>query len=238
MIANQAIQDVIAENLANASTTGYKRDVAVMQSFGDVLVGSMNGAMPSSVGTLGHGVVLNRIATDFSPGAEQSTGNNYDIALTGDAAIVVRQSGQLLLTRDGALSRSSKGLLIQSVSQAEVLDIKNKPITIPAGAKNISISENGTISADKTVIAQLQLRAVNSAVNAVKVSDNSYSVSVFKAPSPGSSVRQGFLETSNVSIVKEMVQMITGLRAYETNSKMLKTEDDATGRAITDVAKM
>ena len=72
----------------------------------------------------------------------------------------------------------------------------------------------------------------------VKVGDNEYSVSSIQPASPTATVQQGFLESSNVSVVKEMVSMITIMRAYETNQKMLKSEDDVTDKAVNEVSKV
>jgi len=233
-----AAQEAIAQNLANASTTGYKQDVPQFESFQSMLLDRMSGAASDQVGTLGTGVTLQDFATDFAPGAMQATGNNLDVALTGDAYLTVSTPQGVRYTRDGSLTRDANGTLVQSGTMAPVLDSSGKSITIPATAKNIQISPQGTISADGATVAQLGLVGLDSTSGALKVGDNQYSATKPSTPSAGSTVQQGYLETSNVNIVKQMVAMITAQRIYETNSKMLQAEDQATSKAVNTVASV
>jgi flagellar basal-body rod protein FlgF len=239
MLANQTALDAVSQNLANANTTGYKQDVPQFQSFSSTLLRRMTdaGAGPS-VGSLGQGAGVQSLATDFSSGTLQKTDNPLDVALTGDASLVVKTPQGVRLTRDGALTRSVQGLLVQTNGGGTVLGQNNQPIQIPATAKDIVISAAGQISADGRAVGQLRLAAVSATSGATKVGDNLFSQASLSAPAAGSSVRQGYLETSNVSVIKEMVAMIALNRSYETNEKMLKSEDDATGKAVDDVAKV
>lgn len=237
MVACMAAQDAIAQNLANANTTGYKEDVPQFESFQSMLLDRMSGAASGGgVGTLGTGVAVQGIATDFTPGALQSTGNPLDVALTGNAYLTVSTPQGARYTRDGSLTRSSDGTLVQSGTMAPVLDSNNRPITLPATAKNITISPQGVIAADGNTVAQLGLVGLDGNSGASKVGDNQYVAAKTTAPSSDSTVRQGYLETSNVSVVREMVAMIQAQRIYETNSKMLEAEDGATSKAISSVA--
>jgi len=238
MIANQAAQDAIAQNLANASTTGYKQDIPQFQSFGDVLLGRINSQNGGSVGPLGNGANLKGLVTDFADGALQKTGNALDVALTGDAFLTVQTPHGVRLTRDGALTLNPQGQLVQANGNGLILGGNGQPIRIPARAKAITISERGQISADGKAVGRLGLAGVSRADQPVKVGDNLFAVRALRPASATASVRQGYLEGSNVSVVKEMVSMIGIMRAYETNQKMLQSEDDATGKAVNDVAKV
>ena len=235
MLANQTAEDAIAQNLANAATTGYKQDIPQFQSFADTLMQRTGGG---TVGSIGRGAALQALATDFESGAMQKTGNPLDVALTGDACLSVQTTQGVRLSRDGALTRSPQGLLSQVSGGGLVLGQNGKPIRIPASAGTITISPNGLLSADGTAMGQIRLSGVSGKSGATKTGDNQFTEASAQAASKGSGVRQGFLESSNVSVVKEMVAMISCMRAYETNQKMVQAQDDLTNKAVNDVAKL
>lgn len=238
MLANQTAQDAIAQNLANANTTGYKQDIPQFQTFGQALLNKMGGGAASSVGGLGHGVTLRALATDFADGALQKTDNPLDVALTGDAYLAVQTPQGVRLTRDGALTRNAQGLLAQANGGNLVLGAGDRPIALPAGAKDIVIGVQGDVVADGRPVGRLRLAGVSRADGAAKMGDNLFTEAALRPASAGSGVRQGFLESSNVSVVKEMVAMISVMRAYETNQKMMQAEDEATGKAVGEVGKV
>jgi len=234
-----AAQEAIAQNLANASTTGYKQDVPRYEAFQNMLLDRLSGAASrGQVGSLGTGVTVQSVATDFGQGALQRTGNSLDVALTGDAYLAVKTAGGVLYTPDGSLTHDASGTLIQSGTLSPVLDVNNNPIVIPTNAKTITISPQGMVSADNKFVAQLALVGLDKNSGATKVGDNDYTATKPTVPTAGSSVEQGFLEASNVSTVRAMVAMIQAQRTYETNSKMLQTEDAVTAKAINSVASM
>ncbi len=238
MLANQAAQDTIAQNLANANTTGYKEDVPRFESFLSEPVSRLNDAEKLSNGTIGIGAGLKDQTTNFSQGGLQQSGNPLDVALTGDAALVVQSPQGPRLSRDGSLTLDAQGTLIQASTGQPVLSDGNRPLSIPAKAKQIVISPQGDLTADGVKIGRIQMASLSPAVSPVKVGDNQYSVSRLQPASSAATMRQGYLESSNVSIVKEMVSMISVMRAYETNQKMLQAEDDTTGKATSEVGKL
>lgn len=237
MLANQTAEDAIAQNLANASTTGYKQDIPQFQSFADTLL-RRSGDGGGAVGAIGRGTALQALATDFEGGALQKTGNPLDIALTGDACLSVQTAQGTRLSRDGALTRSPQGLLSQASGGGLVLGTNGKPISLPAQADSIVISPTGILSVDGRRVGQIRLSGVSATTGAAKSGDNEFTQSRLGAASQGSGVRQGYLESSNVSVVKEMVAMISCMRAYETNQKMVQAQDDLTNKAVNDIAKL
>jgi flagellar basal-body rod protein FlgF len=230
MIANQAAQDAIAQNLANVSTTGYKQDVPRFAAFQNMLL--------KSGGELGLGAGVDSLSTNFAEGSLQKTSNPLDIALTGDAFLTVKTPQGIAYSRDGALTRDAKGFLIQANGGAQVMDSKNQPIQIPAGTKSITISDAGEVSADGQSVSRIGLVGINKSDKAVKIGSNLFTVAKPRAITSATPVQQGFLETSNVNIVKEMVSMISAMRAYETDQKMVQAEDGATQKAVNEVAKV
>ncbi|MBV9850809.1 MAG: flagellar basal-body rod protein FlgF [Armatimonadetes bacterium] len=238
MLANEAAQDAIAQNLANAGTTGYKRDLPQFQSFPETLLRRVTGAAGPSVGGLGPGAGLSALATDFSGGALQQTGNPLDVALTGDAYLAVQTPQGVRYSRDGALTRDAQGLLVQANGQGAVLDQSGRPISLPARAKDITISPRGDVRADGVSVGQLQLVSVTRTTGASKQGDNLFAQASAAPAGPDATVHQGYLEASNVNVVQEMVAMIAVQRAYETDQKMVQAEDDATNKAVNDVPKV
>ena len=198
----------------------------------------MNNSGSTQIGSLGSGGGVQAVATDFSTGAMQQTGNALDVALTGDAYLTVQTPSGIYYTRDGALTRNAQGQLTQASGGALVLDPGNRPITIPGKAKSIVIDKAGEIFADGVPVGALNLVAVNKTTKAVKIGSNLFQETTVRPASLGSTVQQGFLEASNVNVVKEMVNMIATMRAYETNEKILQAEDNATNKAVNDVAKV
>lgn len=238
MLASQAAQDAIAQNLANAGTTGYKEDVPRFESFEAALATRLLPEDRAAIGTLGSGAGLKDETTNFADGSLQRSGNPLDVALTGDAALVVQTPQGLRLSRDGSLSMDARGTLVQTNGSLPVLGDTNQPIQIPAKAKDIVIGTRGEITVDGVQVGRLRLAGLAASDQPVKLGDNQFRVAALRPASATATVRQGFLESSNVNVVKEMVSMIAIMRAYETNQKMMQSEDDATGKATNEVGKI
>ena len=214
MMTNQAVQDAIAQNLANASTIGYKQDVPQLTSFADMLLSRSSDGM--NIGGVGQGARVSALATDFSDGAQQQTGNALDVALSGDAALVVQTPQGMRLSRDGSLTRSPQGQLVQVSGGGLVLGTDNRPISVPANAKQITINLHGQVSADGKEIGTLQLASL---VGAHKAGDNTLTTNAVRPASATATVRQGYLEASNVSVVGAMVSMICRFAGLRNQSK-------------------
>jgi len=235
MLANLAAQDAIAQNLANVSTIGYKANVPRFQSFNTMLLDRMSGAASGAQGALGTGVAVQGTATDFSAGAIARTGNPLDVALTGDAYLTVKTPQGILYSRNGVLSRAVDGTLVQSGTTNPVLAVNKKPIVIPLGTKEIDISETGEVSADSVSLGRIALAGIDASSNAVNIGGSYFSASPHPAK-PADTIEQGFLESANVSVVSSMIQMINAQRSYEANAKVLQSEDQVTGEALSKVA--
>ncbi|MBS0467300.1 MAG: flagellar basal-body rod protein FlgG [Proteobacteria bacterium] len=240
MSAQQTQLDVISHNLANVSTTGFKRNNAV---FEDLIyqnlrqVGSQTSEenqLPTGL-HLGLGVRTVATSRNFTQGSLQQSSNSLDVAINGNGFFEVQlPDGTIGYTRDGSFQLDAQGRMVTSGG----LPVING-ITVPQGASSISISEAGVVSA--TVAGnpqpqQLGQLAMSSFINAAglqPVGQNMYKESAASGPpqqgQPGTNglgvIRQGFLETSNVNVVEELVTMIQTQRAYEMNSKAIQTSD-------------
>ena len=222
LVANQKRNDVVANNLANINTAGFKKEGTVAKTFNEVLIEKIDYTKANSpgitTGYLGKGVQIDQIITDHSQGALLNTGGPLDIAIAGPGYLVVQdEDGQEFYTRDGSLTLNSQGQL--TTQSGHLVLSNNGPIQI--NGNNIEISEIGQVVVDGTAIANLQL---------VDIQDpKKYGHNLFTGENPvelAGKVQQGFLEGSNVNAVEEMVKMITLMRNYETNQKVIQSYDN------------
>ena len=245
MLTEENAQQIIAQNLANASTTGYKQEIPHFESFAENLVAQagVTGVDDSgSLGSLGSGGQMDDAYTDFSDGPLQRTGNNLDVALRGNAFLTVQTAQGVRYTRDGALCLTSTGALAEVGNGALILSDQGQPIQLPQGARTTSIQPDGSVFADGKSVGKLGLVALSAGSQATRVGDNLWQAaqpqSVAAGGSSGIEVEPGFLEASNVNIVKEMVTMIACTRAYEANQKALQAHDSVQDHAVNEVGRV
>jgi flagellar basal-body rod protein FlgG len=233
--------DVISNNLANVNTAGFKKSRAEFQ---DLLYETIRPAgTPSSQDSevpagiqLGHGTRPSTVLKIFSQGNMENTQNELDLAIEGDGFFqIALPNGETAFTRDGAFKLDSDGRMVNSDGFA--LDPE---ITIPSDALSISVGLDGTVSvlqAGETTASEIGTielaRFVNPAglismgKNLFMTSEASGDEMTGTAGEDGlGTLAQGFLEMSNVSVVDEMVKMITAQRAYESNSKAIQAADE------------
>ncbi len=236
--AQQTRMAVISNNLANVNTTGFKKDRAMFDDLMYQNIRQVGGDTTQNIqaptGTsLGTGVKTVSTEKVHSQGNVQQTGNSLDVAINGRGFLqVLMPNGDTNYTRDGSLKLDSTGQLVTSGGLP-----LNAGITVPATAESITIGTDGTVSATIAGLTQ-QLGQIQTAnfINPTglqAVGDNLYRESAASgAPivgTPGSgeygTLNQGSLETSNVNVVEELVNMIEAQRAYEMNSKAISTAD-------------
>ena len=232
---------VISNNLANVNTTAFKRDRASFETLAYQTVTAPGAASSSETKyatglNLGTGVRVQGTARIDTQGSMNVTGNSLDMALDGDGYFQVQMpGGQLGYTRAGNFSRSPEGLLITS----EGYQVQ-PGITIPDNATQVTIGMDGTVSAtipgqaEAQQLGQIQVASFPNAAGLQAAGDNyltetaaSGAANLGIAGQDGrGNVRQGQLEASNVNVVEELVDMIETQRAYEVNSKMVKSTDE------------
>ncbi len=233
--------DVLANNLANVNTTGFKRGRA---DFQDLLYETLRVAgAPSSASTqvptgiqIGHGTRTAAIQKIFLQGDYQSTSNELDMAIEGDGFFqITKPDGEIAYTRAGSFKLDSEGRIVTSDGY-----LMTPEISIPTDATSISIGMDGTVSVQQpgqsaaSEVGTIELaNFINPAgLNAIGrnlflPTDASGDVITGTAGEDGlGTITQKFLEMSNVSVVEEMVNMITAQRAYEINSKAIQASDE------------
>ena len=255
MITETKRTDVIANNLANANTTGYKRDDAVTSDFEPMLIRRINdvsgpkdvtefknvalGKKAPVVGELGLGSQVAAIATDHAQGSLQTTGNQLDFAVEGEGYFRIATPRGERYTRDGNFYKNARSRLV-TVNGNEVLDNRGRPITIPEEASSFLVSPEGSISANGVQVARLGLVAFPGGDEVMAKEGNN----LYRVDDPGQrprqatgSIQQGALERSNTEIVSEMVSLINNYRAYEANSKAVTTQDSMLDKSVNEVGR-
>lgn len=240
MAAQKLYIDVIANNLANVNTTGYKQTKLEFQDllYEKVKVSHMTENGESKPVTIEIGNGTRPVATfrSFAQGEIVNTGNPLDLAITGDGFFQIRMpDGSLAYTRDGAFKLSADGTIVTSDGY-----ILEPDLTIPEDAEQLYVSQDGRVDVklvgetEPVTIGQIELVKFINPAGLEAIGHNLYretaaSGSPFVAE-PGQegvgTLQQGYLENSNVDVVKEMVDMISAQRAYEINSKSIKTADE------------
>ena len=240
MEAQQMQLDVISNNLANSSTNGFKRASAVFEDlmYQNLRQAGSNSSEQTQLPTglqVGLGVRTVATSRSFSQGALQQSGNNLDVAVQGNGFFqVTMPDGTTNYTRDGSFQVDSQGRLVT----ASGLPIANG-VTVPANATSVAIAPNGTVTAlipgnvTPQAIGTIALASFINPPGLDPKGGNLYAETAASGQpnsgTPGAngmgSLMQGYVETSNVNVVQELVTMIQTQRAYEMNSKAIQTSD-------------
>lgn len=229
MLAELARVDVVSNNLTNSSTVGYKRDQTVFRSYPEVFVYELKKFQePRPVGNLGTGVFLDQIATPDISGSFIPSSRALDIAVRNGYLVIETPNGERY-TKNGQLLINSDGYLVTSDGY-RVLGI-NGPIRIAQGEP--IISQRGEVILDNRVLDTL--RVVTPQQGAIqKIGNNLLN---FNSTPVQPYIEAYALESSNVNTVREMVELISAYRAYESNQKVIQAEDSITDRLISDLGR-
>jgi len=213
MLAEQIRQDQIANDLANASTSGYKADRTSQHTFGDLLLD--NSSTGAQVGSQSTAVQVDRIQTDFTPKPSRDTGEPLDFAVVGEGFFSIRTSQGTRYTRNGEFRADAGGQLVTAEGNA-VLGRNGQPVRVGADGR-----------VDPRALGVVNL------TNPRKEGDNL--ISGTPGGNSTSEVRAGALEGSGADASRSMVDMISSLRAFEAGQKVIQTIDETLGKAATQV---
>lgn len=232
--------NVIANNLANVATTGYKRSVAEFQ---DLLYQTQRtpgtqtpqGSLVPTGIQIGLGTQMAGVAKNFKQGDLTQTGNELDVAIQGKGFYQITQAdGTLAYTRSGSFKMDNTG---------QIVTVDGEPlspaVTIPFNATSVTVSQSGAVSVVQpgsvtpNVVGQIELATFVNPAGLLSLGGNLYKESAASGTpqvgQPGQqdigTLNQGFTETSNVNVVEELTSMILAQRAYEMNSKAITTSD-------------
>ncbi|EIW15956.1 MULTISPECIES: flagellar basal-body rod protein FlgF [Pelosinus] len=236
MLAEAERIDVTSNNLANANTAGFKKDVAVTKDFANILITRVNdGDEAPAIGRMGTGVIVDEVATTYTGGSIRTTGNAFDLAIEGRGFFAVQTPQGLRYTRNGTFAKSIRNQLVTSDGY-QVLG-ENGPIVIDGN--KMSVDGNGRVIVDNEVVGQLRMEEFADEKQLSKEGSSLFAAAQGAQVQPAAgSVIQGALEMSNVNVVGEMVNLITNYRSYEINAKVVRSHDDLLGKAANDIAKL
>ena len=250
MVNEQKRLDVISNNMANADTTGYKKQNVVSQSFDDELTlrihdNSITTGINYRIGNMNLGVKIGETYYDFSQGNLRETGNAYDLALSGDGFFTIQTTNKqgvtsTKYTRDGSFTVNTDGYLVTKDGDY-VLDTNGNRIQIPGAqtATDVSIAANGNITVDDNLVATLGIVAFENPQNLLSYGENMYDATAAAGLMQSTAtVNQGYLEMSNTNVIEEMVDMITITRAYEAGQKMVQTVDRTLDKAVNEIGRV
>lgn len=224
-------QETIANNLANVSTPGYKKD----QIFTRELTRAQAKLTPRK--TDWETPMIDQVYTQHTQGSLDRTGNPLDLALEGEGLMVLETpDGNNLLTRAGNFTVDREGFIATAEGSRLLGD--GGPINVGGG--EITISEAGQVQVDGNEVANIQVVEVEDKSVLEKAGMSEYMIPDGVSPTAAINftIRQGYLEKSNVDIVKEMVEMIISYRNYEADAQALKTQDESLDNLINNVGRI
>ncbi len=235
--------DIVSNDLANAGTTGYKKDVAVVSSFKEEYIARLNDSQnfkPNNaiIGKITYGAKVDEVYTDFTQGSVVPTSSATDLAIQGDGFFTIQTPNGLAYTRDGNFEINQYGQLV--TLEGYLVMGQEGPIEFGEDyftqAGSIVVQNNGDIYLGGAYIDTLDMASFTDNRSLTKLGDNLYTSNGERTEFTGSLI-QNFLETSNVNTVSAMVDMITVARAYETNQKMIQTQDNLLGKAVNELGR-
>jgi len=264
MLLQRRLMENITNNITNADTTGYKKEHLVSHSFDEVMIKRYNdpavvsqttipqhvhitdfphaaGSTPityvdgTPVGPMHLGTQIDQLYINFEQGAFDGTERNTDLAITGDAFFVMQTLDGERYTRAGAFYVDDTGFLVDG--EGNYLLGENGPINV--GGLNFRVDETGSVWVGNEYVDTIRLAsfADNSALRK-QGSNLLFSMEEPEAVTKPYRIRQGFLETSNVDIGREMVDMLMVYRTYETNQRMLTMVDETVGKAVNEIGRL
>jgi flagellar basal-body rod protein FlgF len=242
----QSQADVIANNLANVNTSGFKRTLLQVQAAPEMGIyrlqrdpsSGVTGGAPSDsfVGALGTGAQVLDTPAVFEQGVLATTGNPLDLAIQGNAFFAIQTPQGVRYTRDGQFSEDPAGRLV--TMDGDLVLGNNGPIALQQNGA-VQIDQNGQITQNGRAVDTIALVQFGNLTQLRPEGDNRFVASNAALPArtaAGSTIHQGFLEKSNANVVRSMVDLITAQRWFETNQKVITTQDQANQWAIETVA--
>ncbi len=232
MIPRIKQQEITANNIANASTPGFKKDSVFLKE----LDSATRAIIPRKSDW--ETPMIDQVYTDFSQGSFEATSSALDMAIEGNGFFVLQspEGDNRVFSRNGNFAADPEGFLTNSDGYRVLGD--GGPITVGGGA--VAVSESGDVSVDGESAGRLQVVDFSDKTTLAKVGDAAFSAPTGVEPEAASrySIRQGFLERSNIDVIKEMVGMIVTLRTFEAGSKAIQMQDDSLSALFSQVGKV
>ncbi len=241
MKVNQHRQTILANNMANMNTTGFKHDLAVVTQRRVESESSSNGMRHPVLDNLAGGVNVQPTHQNFGQGGIEETGKPLDVAIKGNGFFSVSDGEVTRYTRNGEFTLNTQGELVLSSGNGRwrVLDRDNAPIEIDRAAGKIKLSPDGTIRQGLDRVAVIGLVSTDDLQSLRKAGENLFQAADEKMMTPikGRMVPEA-REASNFDMMRGLASMIEGTRAYQLNATMLQLQDQSIDRAINTVGRV
>ena len=247
MLNEQNRMDIMTNNLANASTVGFKKEGSTSQSFNSILAyklkdSAVGRGRSENIGASTPGVKFGVNYTDYTQGSFRVTGNTFDLALTDSGFFAVEftnKAGETSTkyTRAGNFTLNKDGYLVTSDGDY-VLDTANRRIKLDP-LKESAVLTDGTITQDGMQVAKIQIADFENYDYLTRYGETYFEpVEGAKSVASRAEIQSGYLEMANVQVVSEMVNMISITRQYESNQKILQTYDSSLEIAVKELGKV
>lgn len=248
MVNEQNRMDIMTNNLANASTVGFKKEGSTSQAFDDILLTKIKDAsmgdsrIVQPLGFNNPGVKIGENYTDFTQGSFRITDNTYDLAIAGEGFFALEftnKAGETstMYTRAGQFTLTTEGYLVNGDGDY-VLDVQNRRIQVDP-QQDSRIDNSGTIWQNGNAVAQIQVADFEDYDYLEKYGETYYRpIEGATLTQADAQIKSGYLEMSNVQIVSEMVNMIAITRAYESNQKIIQTYDSSLQIAVQQLGRL
>ncbi|WP_298258943.1 flagellar hook-basal body complex protein [uncultured Litoreibacter sp.] len=207
---------MVANNIANLATTGFRSETAIFSEY-IVPLGGDQGSVSMAR--------ANAHSTNLQQGVLTKTGGTFDLGLNGEGFFQIETPAGIRLTRAGSFSPNVNGEL-ESPEGYRLLDVGGAPVVTPLDADQISISADGTMSAEGNPLAQIGMVVPANPTDMVREDGVRFKTDSELLPADGATVSQGFLESSNVEAVQQIARMIEVQRSYEMGQSFLEKEDE------------
>lgn len=235
MVAFQKENDVLANNLANVSTVGFKGQQVIYQSFPEMLMSRLDDSGKHEIGSKGSGARVVGTVSNFNAGSLYKTDNDFDLSLEGPGFFAIQTPQGLAYTRNGHFTLNNLGQMVT----AEGFPLLGKNGPVQTQGKNIQVDLNGIVKVDGMQDDQIRIADFNNPNALERIGDNLYRAATGVNQVPGTAeVRQGFLEQSNVNVILGMTQLINATRLYEMSQKTIQAQDDTLAKAVNDVGRL
>lgn len=220
MAVEQTRTDVLANNVTNVNTNGFKRSATRVDEFGPMLLQRLEDPadpQPPLVGVLGNGVQVDQIIPDLRQGDLRQTTNPLDVAFQGPGEFAVQGPGGIAYTRNGAFHQNQDG----SIATADgrylmVRDPAGQVVPLITPGAMPQIEADGSVLVDGQTVGLLEVRGTT----------------------PETVLRSGYLEASNVDMAQETAELIMALRSYQVNQRALQMQDGTLAKAVTEIGKV
>ena len=238
-------QDVIANNLANASTVGFRKEGLIISSFTEIMDREVSGMEQASSETMsGHQMqtstdIRHRSATHMSQGALKETGSSFDLALSddGNGMFTIKTARGIEFTRSGKFRLNNEGFLV-TPDGSQVMGHNG---AIRATGNDFKVTDDGTVMVDGKSVDRILVSVFESTGDMKRAGSTAFNSETprVRAAAPGDfQIKQGFLEMSNVNALQEMVGLMQVMRNFEANQKALSSNDQRLQKAVSELGRV